>query len=60
MGVAGRADVRVTELHPWAWRPADELTAGVLRIGDLEVIRLDNDPSVPERGMLHLDLEGGL
>ena len=60
MGVAGVRSTRVTELHPMGVLPTDELTAGVLRIGLLEVIRLDNDPSIPERGVLHLVTQGGL
>lgn len=58
--VPGVTDVRVTELHPVGVAPGGELTARVLRAGDTEVIRLDNDPSVPEHGILHLDLVGGL
>ncbi|MEH0845833.1 putative baseplate assembly protein [Micromonospora sp. CPCC 205711] len=58
--VPGVTDVRVTELHPVGVAPGGELAARVLRAGDTEVIRLDNDPSVPEHGILHLDLVGGL
>ncbi|MGN9768374.1 baseplate J/gp47 family protein [Micromonospora sp. SD12] len=58
--VPGVTDVRVTELHPVGVAPGGELADRVLRTGDTEVIRLDNDPSVPEHGMLHLDLVGGL
>jgi hypothetical protein len=36
------------------------VAAGVLTAAPLEIIRLDNDPSMPERGVLTLDLEGGL
>ena len=60
MSVAGIRSARVTELHPIGVAPTDELTAGVLRVGLLEVIRLDNDPSIPERGVLRLVTEGGL
>ncbi|MER6595882.1 baseplate J/gp47 family protein, partial [Micromonospora purpureochromogenes] len=58
--VPGVTDVRVTELHPVGVASGGELAARVLRAGDAEVIRLDNDPSVPEHGILHLDLVGGL
>ena len=37
-------------------RPLDE---GVLELERLEIARLDNDPSFPERGVLTLDLGGG-
>ncbi|MEU7959026.1 baseplate J/gp47 family protein [Micromonospora humida] len=60
VGVPGVTDVRVTELHPVGVAAGGELDARVLRAGDTEVIRLDNDPSVPEHGILHLDLVGGL
>ncbi|HEX8067393.1 MAG TPA: putative baseplate assembly protein [Thermoleophilaceae bacterium] len=36
------------------------LATGVLRLGPLEVARLDGDPSFPERGRLELELRGGL
>jgi hypothetical protein len=35
------------------------LDAGSLSIGRLEIARLDNDPSFPERGVLRLLLKGG-
>ncbi|HEY6155909.1 MAG TPA: putative baseplate assembly protein [Gemmatimonadales bacterium] len=37
----------------------DTLQLGVLRLGSLEVARLDNDPSFPEHGTLTLTLSGG-
>ena len=44
-------------------RLGDERTSapasGVLTIGRLEIARLDNDPSFPERGALRLTMEGG-
>jgi hypothetical protein len=59
-GVPGVASASVTELHRVGAVPTTELSAGLLIVGDLEIIRLDNDPSRPERGVLHLDLDGGL
>lgn len=35
------------------------LDSGELAIGRLEIARLDNDPSFPERGVLRLTMEGG-
>lgn len=32
---------------------------GLMKLGDLEVARLDNDPSLPERGIIKLDIRGG-
>lgn len=60
MGVAGVRSARVTELHPVGVKESGEISNGVLTVGDLEVIRLDNDPSIPERGTLRLVMEGGL
>ena len=36
-----------------------ELHTGVLSVGPFEVIRLDNDPSLPDNGRMKLDMEGG-
>ena len=36
-----------------------EIENGVLPLGPLEVARLDNDPSFPERGKLQLTMRGG-
>jgi hypothetical protein len=35
------------------------LESGVLTMGRLEVARLDNDPSFPDRGLLELTMGGG-
>jgi hypothetical protein len=35
------------------------LDAGVMEIGNLEIARLDNDPSFVERGVFRLTMEGG-
>ncbi len=60
MRVPGVRSVTVTELHPVGVLPGDEIDDGVLAVGPLEVVRLDNDPSVPEHGVLIFDLDGGL
>jgi predicted phage baseplate assembly protein len=36
------------------------LESGVLRLGPIEIARLDDDPSFPERGRLVLEMRGGL
>lgn len=36
-----------------------ELQAGVLRVGAFEIVRLDNDPSQPDNGILTLVPDGG-
>jgi hypothetical protein len=37
-------------------QPLDD---GVLKLGRLEIARLDNDPNFPERGIVKLDVGGG-
>ena len=39
--------------------PQAELTSGVIRPDEFEVLRLDDDPSFPERGKLSLSMAGG-
>jgi hypothetical protein len=39
--------------------PAGELRRGFIFMGRLEIARLDNDPSQPENGLLHLNMWGG-
>jgi hypothetical protein len=60
MRVPGVVSVEVTALHQVGRAQGDELVRGVLAVGDVEVVRLDDDPSTPENGVLRLDLEGGL
>jgi hypothetical protein len=38
---------------------SNALDSGILPLGRLEIARLDNDPSFPERGVLRLTMEGG-
>jgi predicted phage baseplate assembly protein len=59
MAVEGVTKVDVTRFHQFGKADAGELGAGVLAVGALEVARLDDDPSFPERGRLELDVEGG-
>lgn len=58
--VTGVASVRVTEAHPVAATPGTEVGHGIIPAAALEIIRLDDDPSVPEHGTIHLTMEGGL
>jgi hypothetical protein len=51
----------VVTLFKRYWEAAgDELEQGFIRIGDLEIARLDNDPNFPEDGVLRLTAVGGL
>lgn len=57
--VPGVESVRVTKLNRLFEPPNRELENGVLPLGPLEVARLDNDPSFPERGIMKLVMQGG-
>jgi predicted phage baseplate assembly protein len=57
--VDGVTKVIVTRFQQFGKADAGELAAGVLAVGDLEVARLDDDPSFPEHGRLELTVEGG-
>jgi hypothetical protein len=59
MAVEGVVSATVTRFQQFGKKSAGELTAGVLAPGDLEVARLDDDPSFPEHGRVELDVEGG-
>jgi hypothetical protein len=55
----GVENVVVRALHRLFEGPAGELEQGVLTLGPLEIARLDNDPSLPEHGVLTIELRGG-
>ncbi len=57
--VPGVESVKVAKLERLYEGPNREIENGVLRLGPLEVARLDNDPSFPEHGRLVLDVKGG-
>jgi hypothetical protein len=57
--IAGVESVQVTRLQRLGEGDRGELALGVLRVGPLEVVRLDNDSGNPENGQLHFDLRGG-
>jgi len=58
-GVPGVRDVEVLRFERLGVPGRKGIDAGELALGRLEIARLDNDPSFPERGVLTLDLEGG-
>jgi hypothetical protein len=60
MSVDGVASAEIGRFQRWGQKPNQEIARGVLVPASLEVIRLDNDPSFPERGRLDLRLAGGL
>jgi len=57
--VDGVDNVVVTRLEHLHQGPNGEIEAGLLKLGPLEIARLDNDPSMPENGRLKLSMEGG-
>jgi hypothetical protein len=40
--------------------PHNELAEGAIKMGRLEIIRLDNDPNAPENGRIKFIMKGGL
>ena len=59
LGVPGVLTVRATRFRRFGESDRGELAAGVLRVQDLEVAQLANDPDVPERGVLTVTVGGG-
>jgi hypothetical protein len=57
--VDGVESVEVTTFERQGTPDPGPLAAGKLEFGRLEIARLDNDPSLPERGMFALTMEGG-
>lgn len=45
--------------HRWGRAPAGEIQQGFIRIGRLEIARLDHDPNAPENGRIEFRMEGG-
>lgn len=60
MQVEGVDFIEVTKFQRWGKTANQELDNGVLNVGRLEVIRLDNDPNFPENGRLEFEMQGGL
>ncbi|MGH3508187.1 MAG: putative baseplate assembly protein [Nocardioidaceae bacterium] len=57
--VPGVVTVRATKFRRFGESDRGELAAGILRVHDLEIAQLANDPDVPERGVLHVSVGGG-
>lgn len=57
--VDGVVSVEAVAFQRFGRASAGELDAGVLGVADAEVVRLDDDPSFPERGRLTIELAGG-
>lgn len=59
LAVPGVGTVRATRFQRYGQFDRGELKAGVLRVHDLEIAQLANDPDVPERGVLTVHVGGG-
>ena len=57
--VPGVLSVQVTRLRRLFRPDDDELAAGLLTVGALEIAQLDNDPGRPENGLLTVTIGGG-
>ncbi len=58
--IPGVTAVHATAFHPLMRQPDHEIAASEITAGPFQVLRLDNDPSIPENGVLKLYPEGGL
>lgn len=57
--VEGVAGAMVTELRRMGSKRVDaDFEAGLLKLGSLEIARLDNDPNEPENGRIDIEMEG--
>lgn len=59
LAVPGVATVTATKFRRFGQGDHGELAAGVLKVHDLEIAQLANDPDVPERGLLTVTVAGG-
>jgi hypothetical protein len=58
--VEGVESAEVTIFKRWAREEVpDEFEKGVMKMDRLEIVRLDNDPSFQENGLIEFELEGG-
>jgi baseplate J-like protein len=57
--VAGVISVEATAFQPLGVATQQYLDAGELKLGALQVARLDNDPNFPSHGQLTLAMQGG-
>ena len=57
--VPGVATVRATTFRRFGEPDRHEIDEGAIRVRDLEIAQLANDPDVPERGVLTVSVAGG-
>ncbi len=57
--VPGVESVQITRFHRQGQEDPKPLADSYMKLGRLEIARLDNDPNFPEHGVLRLNLHGG-
>jgi len=57
--IPGVASVQITRFQRQGVEDPKPLADGFMKLGRLEIPRLDNDPNFPEHGVLRLELHGG-
>jgi len=60
MGVQGVASVEIKEFKRWSKNAGTEKEEGLLKVSELEIVRLDNDRNFPENGKIDFIMSGGL
>jgi hypothetical protein len=60
MEIQGVASIEIKEFKRWAKNAGTEIHDGLLQPAELEIIRLDNDSSLPENGKINFIMLGGL
>ena len=56
MAVEGVSSIDVHRFQRWGKKANQELEQGLINVGRLEVVRLDNDPNFPENGKLNFTM----
>jgi hypothetical protein len=60
MRIPGVLWVETVRFQRWGQEPAGETDAGIIKVDRLEIVRLDNDPSLPENGRIDFVMTGGI
>lgn len=60
MKVQGVSFVEVNKFQRWGKAANYEIENGLLKTGQVEIVRLDNDPNFPENGKIEFVMKGGM
>src|SRR6185369_16587533 len=60
MAVEGVASVEIKKFNRWGKAPVNEIEGGLLKVAEIEIIRVDTDPNFPENGKIDFIMLGGL